>query len=89
MVHSMMEKRIERAVEREGWMGRVNKVMETEQGTAKWESMGLPTVNFPVEVSWGTKAQQNKFDALQEQVGGKILGASRTVASCTVMGELG
>ena len=65
-------------------------MMETEQGAAIWESMGLPTVNFAVEVSWkGTKAQQKKLDAVQEQVGRKILGASRTVASCAVMGELG
>ena len=88
-----MEKRIERAVEanqRVGWMGRVNGVMETERGAAIWESMGLPAVNFAVEVSWkGTKAQQKKLDAVQEQVGRKILGASRTVASCAVMGELG
>ena len=37
-----MEKRIERALEanqRVGWMGRVNGVMETEQGAAIWESM--------------------------------------------------
>ena len=56
-----MEKRIERAVEanqRVGWMGRVNGVMETERGAAILESMGLPAVNFAVEVSWkGTKAQ--------------------------------
>ena len=88
-----MEKRIERAVEanqRVGWMGRVNGVMETERGAAIWESMGLPAVNFAVEVSWkSTKAQQKKLDAVQEQVGRKILGASRTVASCAVMGELG
>ena len=71
-------------------MGRVNGVMETERGAAIWESMGLPTVNFAAEVSWkGTKAQQKKLDAVQEQVSRKILGASRTVASCAVMGELG
>ena len=29
-----------------------------------------------------------KLDAVQEQVGRKILGASKTVASCSVMGEL-
>ena len=74
--HMHMEKRIERAV------------METERGAAIWESMGLPTVNFAVEVRWmGTKAQQKKLDAVQEQVGRKILGASRTVASCAVMEE--
>ena len=69
-----MKKRIERAVEanqRVGWMGRVNGVMETERGAAIWESMGLPAVNFAVEVSWkGTKEQQKKLDAVQEQVVG-------------------
>ena len=88
-----MEKRTERAVEanqRVGWMGRVNGVMETERGAAIWESMGLPAVNFGVEISWkGTKAQQKKLDAVQEQVGRKILEASRTVTSCALMGELG
>ena len=88
-----MEKRTERAVEanqRVGWMGRVNGVMETERGAAIWESMGLPAVNFGVEISWkGTKAQQKKLDAVQEQVGRKLLEASRTVASCTVIRELG
>ena len=86
-----MEKRIERALEanqRVGWMGRVNGVMETERGAAIWEPMGLPAVNFAVEVSRkGTKAQQKKLDVVQEQVGRKILGASTTVASCTVMGS--
>ena len=46
-----MKKRIERAVEanqRVGWMGRVNRVMETERGAAIWKSMGLPAVNFAV-----------------------------------------
>ncbi len=88
-----MEKRIERAEEakqRVGWMGRVNGVMETERGAVIWETMGLPAVNFATEVSWkGTKSQRKKLDAVQEQVGRKILGASRSVASCTVMGELG
>ena len=55
-----MEKRIERAVEanqRVGWMGK---------------SMGLPTVNFAVEVSWkGTKAQQKKLDAVQNKWAGR------------------
>ena len=61
------------ANQRVGWIGRVNGVMETERGAAIWESMGLPTVNFAVEVSWkGTKAQQKKLDAVQEQVGRKI-----------------
>ena len=47
-------------------------------------------MNFAVEVSWkGTKAQQKKLNAVQEQVGRKILGASGSVASCAVMGELG
>ena len=47
-------------------------------------------MNFAVEISWkGTKALQKKLDVVQEQVGRKILGASRTVASCAVMGELG
>ena len=88
-----MEKRVERAEEvnqRVGWMGRVNGVMEIERGAIIWESMGLPAVNYAAEVSWkGTKAQQRKLDAVQEQVGRKILGASRSVASCSVMGELG
>ena len=50
-----MEKRIERAVEiiqKVRWMGRVNGVLETERGTVIWKSMGLPAVNFAVEVSW-------------------------------------
>jgi len=85
-----MEERIERGVEanqRVGWMGRVNGVMETERGGAIWEYMSLPAVNFAAEVSWkGTKAQQKKLDAEKEQVGRKILGASRTVGSCAVMG---
>ena len=43
-------------------------------------SIGLSTVNFAVQVSWkGTKAQRKKLDAVQEQVGRKILGANRTV----------
>ena len=47
-------------------------------------------MNFAVEVSWKeTKVQQKKLDAVQEQVERKILEASRTVASCAVMGELG
>ena len=49
-----MEKRIEKAVEanqKVEWMGRVNIVMETKRGTVIWESMGLPAVNFAVEVS--------------------------------------
>ena len=49
--------------------------------------MGLLEVNYVSEASWkGTKSQQRK---IQGQVGRKVLGASRTVASCTVMGELG
>ena len=61
-----MEKRIERAVEanqRVGWMGRVNGVMRLSEGLpCIWESMGLPAVNFAVEVSWkGTKAQQKSW----------------------------
>ena len=42
------------------------------------------------KVSWkGTKSQRRKLEAIQEQVRRTVLGASRTVASCTVMGELG
>ena len=62
-------------------------MIETERGTVIWESMGLPGMNFAVEVSWkGTKAQQRKLDEVQEQVDRKILGASRTAALCAVMG---
>ncbi len=50
----------------------------------------MPAVNYAAEVRWkGTKAQQKKLDTVQEQVGRKILGASRSMASCAVRGELG
>ena len=46
-------------------------------------------MNFTVEISWKwTKALQKKLDVVQEQVGRKILVASRAVASCAVTGEL-
>ena len=52
--------------------------------------MGLPAVNYASEVSWkGSKSQRRKLEAIQEQVGRKVIRASRTVTSCTVMGKLG
>ena len=67
----------------------VNGVMETERGAVGWETMGLPNVNYAAEVRWnGREAQQRRLDAVQEQVGRKLLGGSRSVASCVVMGDL-
>ena len=81
-----LEKRIEKAVlkQRVGWMGRVNGVMETERGAVGWEMMGLPNVNYAAEVRWNGRkhtVQQRRLDAVQEQVGRKLLGGSRSVAS--------
>ena len=74
----------------DSWLGRVNGVMEVERGRAIWELMGLPAVCYGDEVQLvGTKVMQGKFEVTQVQVGRKLLGASRTVASCVVRGELG
>ena len=52
--------------------------------------MGLPAVCYGDEVRWvGTKVMQGKLEGTQVQVGRKLLGASRTVVSCVVRGELG
>ena len=42
----------EEAKQQLGWMGKVNVVMGTRQGTAIWETMSLPTVNYAAEVRW-------------------------------------
>ena len=85
-----MLKKAEEVRQLVGWLGRVNGVMEVERGRAIWELMGLPAVCYGDEVRWaGSKVMQGKLEATQVQVGRKLLGASRTVASCAVRGELG
>ena len=76
-----MLKKAEEVRQLVGWLGRVNGVMEVERGRA---------VCYGDEVRWaGTKVMQGKLEGTQVQVGRKLLGASRTVASCAVRGELG
>ena len=85
-----MLKKAEEVRQLVGWLGRVNGVMEVERGRAIWELMGLPAVCYGDEVRWaGSKVMQGKLEGTQVQVGRKLLGASRTVASCAVRGELG
>ena len=72
------------------WMSRVNGQIEVEQGRLVWELLARPSLEHAVSVWWtGEKVAHKRLEAVQDGVGRKLLGASRSVAEVAVRGDLG
>ena len=72
------------------WMSRVNGQIEVERGRLIWELLARPSLEHAASVWWtGGKVANRKLEAVQERVGRKLLGASRTVAGAAIRGDLG
>ena len=90
-----MEKMAEKAEEWAGkmeWMSR--KDGQVEVHGERQVSVGTPCkarlIEHAAEVWWpGGKTVNRKLEAVQERIGRRLLGASRTVAGAAVRGDLG
>ncbi len=88
-----LEKMTEKAEE---WAGKVERMcrkegqVEIERGHLVWELLGRLGVEHAVEIWWpGGKTANKKMETVQERIGRRLLGASRTVAGAAVRGDLG
>lgn len=73
-----------------GWLGKVNGVMETEQGKVIVEFVCTFELDYGAEVAWrGSRALRSKLESCQVRMGKKLAGSSRTVAGCAVMRRAG
>ena len=88
-----LEKMKEKAEEWAGkveWMSRKDGQIEVERGRLVWELLARPGLEHAAEIWWpGGKAANKKLEAVQDKVGRRLLGASRTVAGAAVRGDLG
>ena len=88
-----VEKMAEKAEEWAGkmeWMSRKDGQIEVERGRLVWELLARPGLEHAAEVWWpGGKTVNRKLEAVQERMGRRLLGASRTVAGAAVRGDLG
>ena len=88
-----VEKMAEKAEEWAGkmeWMSRKDGKIEVERGRLVWELLARPGLEHAAEVWWpGGKTVNRKLEAVQERIGRRLLGASRTVAGAAVRGDLG
>ena len=79
-----MERMREKAEEWAGkmeWMSRVNGQIEVERGRLVWELLARPSIEHAASVWWtGGNVANKRLEAVQERVGRKLLGASRSVA---------
>jgi len=69
-------------------MSRVNSQIEVECGRQIWELLAHPSLEHAGGEDRGTVANR-KLEAVQERVGRKLLGASRTAAGAAIRGDLG
>ena len=61
-----------------GCMSRVNGEMEVDRGRPIWELLARPFLEHASEVWWaGGKATCNSLKTIQENIGRKLVGASR------------
>ena len=85
-----MREKAEEWAGRTEWMSRVNGQIEVERGRLIWELLARPSLEHAASVWWtGGKVANRKLEAVQERVGRKLLGASRTVAGAAIRGDLG
>ena len=88
-----MERMREKAEEWAGrteWMSRVNGQIEVERGRLVWELLARPSLEHAASVWWtGGKVASKRLEAVQDRVGRRLLGASRSVAGVAVRGDLG
>ena len=79
-----VEKMAEMAEEWAGKMSRKDGQVEVERGRLVWELLARPGLEHAAEVwsSWwpGGKSVNRKLEAVQERIGRRLQGASRTVA---------
>lgn len=63
--------------------------IEVEQGRLVWELLAHPSLEHAASVWWtGGKVASKKLETVQDRVGRKLLGASRSVAGAAVRGDL-
>ena len=78
-----LEKMKEKAEEWAGkveWMSRKDGQIEVDRGRLVWELLARPGLEHAAEIWWpGGKAANKKLEAVQDEVGRRLLGASRTV----------
>ena len=87
-----MERMREKAEEWAGrteWTSRVNGQIEVEWGRLVWKLLARPSLEHAASVWWtGGKVASKRLEAVQDRVGRKLLGASRSVAGVAVQGDL-
>ena len=88
-----LEKMVEQAEEWAGkieWMARVDGELEAERGRLLWDLVARPGLEHAAEVWWpGGKTAGKRLEAVQDRLGRRLLGASRTVAGEAIRGEMG
>ena len=88
-----MERMREKAEEWAGrteWMSQVNGQIEVERGRLVWEFLAYLSLEHAASVWWtGGKVASKKLEAVQDSIGRKLLGASRSGIGVAVRGDLG
>ena len=71
-------------------MSRKDGQIEVERGRLVWELLVRPSLEHAAEIWWpGRKIANRNLEAVQEKVGKRLLGASRSVPGAPVRGDLG
>ena len=71
-------------------MARVDGELEAERGRLLWDLVARPGLEHAAEVWWpGGKTVGKRLEAVQDRLGRRLLGASRTVAGEAICGEMG
>ena len=86
-----LEKMVEQAEEWAGkveWMARVDGELEAERGRLIWDLVARPALEHAAEV-WWPGGKTVRLEVVQDRLGRKLLGASRTVAGEAICGEMG
>ena len=72
------------------WMNRRDGQIEVERGRLVWELLARPSFEHAAEIWWpGGKTANRNLEAVQDKVGKRLLGASRSVAGAAVRDDLG
>ena len=75
---------------RQSGMSKKDGQIEVERGRLVWELLARPTLEHAAEILWpGGKTANRNLEAVQEKLGKRLLGASRSVPGAAVRGDLG
>ena len=88
-LENMKEKAEEWAGKTE-WMSRKDGQIEVKRGRLVWELLASTSLEHAAEIWWSSgKTANRNLEAVQDKVGKRLLGASRSVAGAKVRGDLG